>query len=92
MTIIYIIAPLLLFAAIFYYTMYMPSAQKDWERLPTLDEYLAKNPTAKHGEKISCSKCGHTEQLDTGLIRISDFRRKLMCTKCKKTLWREEEK
>jgi hypothetical protein len=89
MTLLTVLIPLVIYAIIFYFFMYMPGAQSDWERLPTLDAYLAKHP-AKN-DIIACYHCKHTEQLDIGLVQISDYRRKKICSQCKNTLWKEQD-
>ncbi len=89
MTLLSVLIPIALFAAIYYYFMYMPSAQSDWERLPTLNAYLAKHPAKNN--IIACHHCSHAEQLDIGLVQISDYRRKIICTQCKNPLWREQD-
>ncbi|WP_293935134.1 hypothetical protein [Iodobacter sp.] len=84
---IYILIPLAMFAALFYYFSYMPAAQKDWETIPTREGYLAKHPA----NNMACYKCGDSTQLDIGLLRFTDYRRKKICAKCKTTLWREQD-
>jgi hypothetical protein len=84
---IFIFIPLIIFAALFYYIIYMPAAQKYWENIPTREAYLAKHPTSS----MACYKCGNSTRLDVGLLRFTDYRRKQICAKCKAILWREQD-
>ncbi|PHV02137.1 hypothetical protein CSQ88_08300 [Iodobacter sp. BJB302] len=89
MILLSVLIPLALFAAIYYYFSYMPGAQSEWEKLPTLDVYLARHPAKNN--IITCHNCRHTGRMDIGLVQISDYRRKIICTQCKTTLWREQD-
>lgn len=79
--------PLLLLAMALFYMLviYSPGAQRDWERLPAKEDYVA-----RHGSTC-CRQCGAAQTLDVGLLRYTDFRRKILCATCKTSLWREEE-
>ncbi|WP_051304576.1 hypothetical protein [Chitinilyticum litopenaei] len=78
---------LLLLAGLYYWlAIYPPGAQQEWESLPERDVYRD-----RHGGLV-CRCCGAQETLDTGLLRHTDFRRRIVCAHCKTPLWREEER
>ncbi|AOX99759.1 hypothetical protein [Jeongeupia sp. USM3] len=78
---------LALMGGAFYLLTYNPWAQKAWERLPTEAEYRAR--TGQTGA-LHCGHCCCGETLDVGLLRVTDYRRQHLCTKCKNTLWRSQ--
>lgn len=58
-----------------------------WEQLPTKEEYLK-----KYGlNRLVCIKCGSDDLLNIGLIHQVDHRRRVICSKCKAELYREED-
>ncbi|EAU0222420.1 hypothetical protein CWG91_003646 [Salmonella enterica subsp. enterica serovar Ramatgan] len=64
----------------------MPGLIGYWKQLPTKDEYIKKHNMSK----ISCYSCGHEKFSDVGLIQVWDNHRRILCAKCKTTLFREE--
>lgn len=77
------------------YICFVPSANSPltnlWENLPTKDLYIKAHPSDVTADgKIRCYHCHSTEILDVGLARFADFRRTILCQKCKAQLWREE--
>ncbi|XZG71597.1 hypothetical protein ACTSKR_06990 [Chitinibacteraceae bacterium HSL-7] len=80
------LAALLIAMAAFYYAgIYSPGAQCEWERWPDRASYQA-----RHGH-LHCCHCQSERTLDVGLMRWTDFRRKIICRDCKATLWREQD-
>lgn len=65
----------------------MPGLIGYWKQLPTKDEYIKKHNMSK----ISCYSCGHEKFSDVGLIQVWDNHRRILCAKCKTTLFREED-
>lgn len=80
---------IVLFASIWYFIVYNPWAQKEWEHLPTLKEYRQIYPQCVQGNDVSCCHCGSVVQLDVGLLQYTDWRRQTICRQCKNRLWRE---
>lgn len=62
----------------------MPGLIGYWKQLPTKDEYIKKHNMSK----ISCYSCGHEKFSDVGLIQVWDNHRRILCAKCKTTLFR----
>ncbi|QZA80786.1 hypothetical protein [Deefgea piscis] len=86
-----IVTVVLLATLFWYYVIYNPAAQTDWERLPTLAQYRQQHPQCVRGEQTLCCHCGSTEHLDLGLLQYTDWRRQMMCRQCKNRLWRESD-
>ena len=85
-----ILSLLSLFAAVagvYYFVVYNPVAHKGWEKIRCKAEYLA-----AHQGHAACFSCGSNQRLDLGLLRFTDYRRRIICSECKSILWREEEK
>jgi ribosomal protein S27AE len=72
-----------------YFIGYNPWAQQHWQSLITQAQYVQKHPELALGERIACYQCGGTERLDLGLLKPTDYRRRIVCARCKSTLWRE---
>ena len=73
----------------YYCVVYNPWAQKYWQGFRTKEEYLQWHPELLQGQKVLCFQCASTEQLDLGLLRPTDYRRRIVCARCKTLLWRE---
>ncbi len=65
----------------------MPGLIGYWKQLPTKDEYIKKHNMSK----ITNNKCGQEKNRDVGLIQVWDNHRRILCAKCKTTLFREED-
>jgi hypothetical protein len=78
-----------LLCVFYYFVVYNPWLQKYWHQSMTKVEYLQRHSDCVSGEKIACFQCGATEQMDLGLARPTDFRRRIVCSRCKTLLWRE---
>ncbi|QLG88487.1 hypothetical protein HQ393_09625 [Chitinibacter bivalviorum] len=73
----------------YYFVVYNPWAQNHWHSLRTQADYIAQYPELILGKKVACYQCGGTERLDLGLLKPTDYRRRIVCARCKSTLWRE---
>ncbi len=78
-------------ALVYYFAIYNKPLQNEWEKLPSLQEYAAKHGQVASERDISCYKCKSKTTYDTGLTRVSDFRRKIICGNCKLSLYREQD-
>ena len=60
-----------------------------WERkFPlNLQEYLAKNPTAKTKNGIACAFCGSKSLRNLGAHNATDSRRRVSCNSCSSPLY-----
>ncbi|WP_288841289.1 hypothetical protein [uncultured Deefgea sp.] len=70
-----IVTVVLLAALFWYYVIYNPAAQTDWERLPTLTQYRQQHPQCVRGEQTLCCHCGSAEHLDLGLLQSVDVQK-----------------
>ena len=84
-----VIGVVLAVCLIWYFIVYNPWAQKEWEQLPTLNAYRQLHPHCVQGDATACCHCGSTVQLDVGLLQYTDWRRQTICRQCKNRLWRE---
>lgn len=73
----------------YYLVVYNPWAQKHWQGFRTKEEYLQMHPELDQAQKIACFQCCGVDQLDLGLMRPTDYRRRIVCARCKTLLWRE---
>lgn len=93
-TILIMLAVLL--ALVVLYLCFVPTGKSPitglWSTLPTRREYLQAHPAdiAPNGSP-QCFHCHSSETLDVGLARFTDFRRTIICRKCKHQLWREQD-
>lgn len=78
-----------LIPVVYYFVVYNPWAHKHWQAFRTKEEYLRSHPEMLQAQKIACYQCASSEQLDLGLLRPTDYRRRIVCAQCKTLLWRE---
>ncbi len=78
-----------LLGVFYYFVVYNPWLQKYWHQSMTKVEYLQWHPECLNGKAITCFQCGGTEQMDLGLARPTDYRRRIVCARCKTLLWHE---
>lgn len=64
--------------------------QPDWDKLPTLPEYLARHPecATDDSENASCCACGSHKVLFQPLTGAGDYRLRHTCLACGKVLFR----
>jgi len=64
--------------------------QPDWDKLPTLPEYLSLHPecTTEDDENASCYTCGSHKVLFSPLTGSGDYRLRHTCLACGKVLFR----
>jgi hypothetical protein len=63
-----------------------------WSTLPNRQEYMRAHPAeVTPNGRPQCFHCHSPETLDVGLARFTDFRRTIICSKCKRQLWREQD-
>jgi hypothetical protein len=64
--------------------------QPDWDKLPTLSEYLARHPecTTDDDENASCCACSSRKVLFSPLTGVGDDRLRHTCLACGKVLFR----
>jgi hypothetical protein len=64
--------------------------QPDWDKLPTLPEYLSLHPecTTEDDENASCCACGSHKVLFSPLTGVGDYRLRHTCLSCGKVLFR----
>ncbi|KXF81573.1 hypothetical protein [Enterovibrio coralii] len=83
---------LLVGGALFYFfVMYSRPQDKEWEKLPTLEKYLAANLDCRvdDPELAKCRHCGSEKIVFQTLSGVpSDPRFKHTCVSCKKVLYR----
>ncbi|SMG26828.1 hypothetical protein SAMN03159353_1005193 [Cedecea sp. NFIX57] len=78
------------------YVCFVPTGKSPitglWSTLPTKQEYLQAHPAeVSPTGSPQCFHCHSSETLDVGLARFTDFRRTIICSKCKNQLWREQD-
>ncbi len=83
------IAGIGLLCVFYYFVVYNPWLQKYWHQSMTKTEYLQWHSDCVKRNSVSCFQCGGTEQMDLGLARPTDYRRRIVCSRCKTLLWRE---
>jgi|GEM_PF-1347166 len=81
--------PLLAIGFLFY-LMFIRPAKKAWFNLPTLDQYLSKNPTCNTGLGIKCCYCGSKSIRNWGQRAANDWRRVHICNGCGRKLYRSQ--
>jgi hypothetical protein len=86
------LAYLAISALIYYFAIYSPTQQKDWEKLPTLVEYLEKHPECKtdDDENAKCYSCGSDKVIFQPLTCLEDPRYKHFCFSCGKVLFKSK--
>lgn len=62
----------------------------DWERLPTREEYLAKNPGCSTPRGIRCAVCKGGSIKNWGLLDSESKKRSFICNGCGTALYRNE--
>jgi hypothetical protein len=79
-------------AAFYYYVLYSPKQHEDWDKLPTLPEYLDKHPECKTSddENAKCYSCGSDKVIFQPLTSHEDPRYKHICLSCSKILFRSK--
>ena len=78
--------------AFYYYVLYSPAQQGDWEKLPSLSEYLTSHPECKTSdeENAKCFSCGSGKVIFQPLTTHEDPRYKHICLSCSRTLFRSK--
>ena len=79
-------------ATFYYFIFYSPVQQDDWEKLPTLAEYLHQHPKCKTNddENAKCYSCNSYKVVFQSLTSHEDPRYKHICLSCSKTLFRSK--
>jgi hypothetical protein len=79
-------------AAFYYYVGYSPQQQDDWDKLPTLSEYLDKNTECKTSddENAKCYSCGSDKVIFQPLTTHLDPRHKHVCLSCSRILFKSK--
>ncbi|CAH0533229.1 hypothetical protein VST7929_01093 [Vibrio stylophorae] len=80
-------------SAIFHYFVFYSKPQNDyWDKLPTLEDYLAQHPECKteDPESAKCFSCGSNKVIFQPLSAHADPRYKHICLSCKKTLFKSK--
>lgn len=76
----------------YYYVLYSPAQQDDWDKLPTLPEYLDKHPECKTSddENAKCYSCGSDKVIFQPLTTQLDPRYKHICLSCNRILFKSK--
>ncbi len=76
----------------YYFVLYSKPQDDDWQKLPTLKEYLDKHPECKTDdtENARCYSCGSDKVIFQPLTCHTDPRYKHICLSCSKTLFRSK--
>ncbi len=67
--------------------------EEEWLKLPTLSEYLAKNPKCQteNPEKVMCYSCGSADTIMQPLKNVRTRKNTHFCMDCKRKLFRSED-
>lgn len=89
---ILLIAILIAAAAFYYFAQYSKPQDDDWQKLPTLPEYLLTHPDCKTNdpESAKCYHCDSDKVIFQPLTAHNDPRYKHLCFTCKKILFRSK--
>ncbi|MGL1053728.1 hypothetical protein ACSTD8_21520 [Vibrio vulnificus] len=79
-------------AAFYYFVLYSKPQDDDWQKLPTLSEYLSTHPECRTDdpENAKCFSCGSDKVIFQPLTTHEDPRYKHICLSCKKTLFKSK--
>jgi len=66
-------------------------AEALWNSLPTVDEYLTRNPTCKTDRGYRCVHCRSNSIKNWGQFGPGSGRRIFICNHCGKNLYRSEQ-
>jgi len=77
-------------AAFLYYTFFYSHLKihLNWNKLPTVDEYVEQNSTNKEKSGFSCSKCKNKSIKNWGVNTANDKRRIHICNHCNSKLYK----
>lgn len=79
-------------AVFYYFVLYSKPQDDEWQKLPSLTEYLTEHPECKvdDPETAKCCKCGSNKVIFQPLTTHSDPRYKHVCLSCKKVLFKSK--
>ena len=79
-------------AAFFYYAFFYSHLKlhKNWNSLPTLDQYLASHGNCKSNKGISCFQCNSSSIKNWGVNNANDHRRIHICNHCNAKLYKSQ--
>lgn len=70
--------------------LYIERDTRQWERWPTVDQYLESYPKCSKGDGIRCHKCGSNHIRHYSYSERGDDRRIHRCDQCMTYLYRSE--
>jgi hypothetical protein len=78
--------------AFYYFVLYSPVQQGDWEKLPTLSDYLVKHPECEtsDNETAKCYVCESEKVIFQPLTIPADPRYKHVCLSCSQVLFKSK--
>jgi hypothetical protein len=77
-------------ALMYYFVYYSPVQQEDWEKIPTLEEYLLTHPECKTSddENAKCYACGSEKVTFQPSTSLQDPKYKHSCFSCGRNLFK----
>ncbi len=79
--------PLIIIVAIIYF-IFFRRGNKEYNTLPTLEEYLSSNPGCQTNHGIKCNKCNSNSIKNWGIASENDQRRFHICNHCNTKLYK----
>lgn len=84
------LAPIIILSILLFGMTYFVVKIMNWQKLPTIDQYLEQHPNNKTESGVKCNACRADAIEETGLWGNESRERVFVCTSCNAKVYRSE--